>query len=344
MRKLLKTNDGLRASLRCAGLVVGFCLLGGCFDRVAEGPGFDPQAEEVRDGLTSILPAGGRIFVNQATAGWFVEQKFEAWQIDELDQAERLRAGVDPAFWRVKDRARRYDAVAVLGEPGDARPLVAHLMESPDWRLAWVGSSGCLFARSSLREKPLLTRRSSAQTAHWLIEVGMLDEARRMIERLEDADRDHVEFLRTFLLTEERDWVGVIERTEAAQGRFAEALLVLRARAFLERGDGKAAWRTMRSLAQRKDADAATLFLYARACRAAHAWEEEVRALQRVISLLDAAGAPTSTYQVYLGQACSSAGKKKEALASFREAVADPALPQAQRDFAETAIKRLESL
>ncbi len=326
-------------------LVAVLVVLCGCEGRQAASVGVELVRGQVEEALERVLPGGGRLFVNQAAAEWFGDQGFGVWVLDGLGRRERLRAGLDPAFWRAQDRAARFDAVAVLGEPGDARPLVGHLLESPDWRLAWVGDPGCFFTRSSSGGEEPVIGQASERAAHWLIELGLTGEARAMMVKLrrDGVEGSHLDFLEVCLLAEDRDWSAVIERTASeVHGPFADAMRMLRARAFLERGEGKRAWKTSRPLAQRKDADAATLFFHARTCRAAHAWEEEVDTLKRLIAQLEEVGAPTAPYLVYLGQALASAGQREPALDVFRKALADPALPQAQREFAETAIRRLE--
>lgn len=327
-------------------LVAWAAVAGGCKKNDSASLRFHPEYDEVAEALATAAPGGGTVFVNQAAADWFKSQEFGPWRMDVLVPDVRLRAGLDPAFWRSQDRAMRFDVVAILGEPGDARPLLRHLIESPDWQLAWVGASGCVLARHAERARPVLPAKGmpSARAVHWMLEAGLIEEARRALKSLQGSDDSrHLAFLKTWLAAESREWTAVLESTKDvdAWGPFAKAAAMLRARAFLERGEGKAAWRTTKPLAEHRDADAASLFLHARACRAAHAWEDEVITLKRIISLVEPTGAPTSVYQVYLGQALASAGKSAAALQAFQAACADPALPKAEREFAETAIRRL---
>jgi tetratricopeptide (TPR) repeat protein len=110
-----------------------------------------------------------------------------------------------------------------------------------------------------------------------------------------------------------------------AMGRFDEALQVTR------------------DLYDAAPADGQVLLLHAKVTHSAHAFQEEIEVLQRLIGLMQGRSQPVSFWQIYLGQAYAATGNALLAEDQFKSALKDESLPASDRDFVLKAMERLET-
>jgi tetratricopeptide (TPR) repeat protein len=89
--------------------------------------------------------------------------------------------------------------------------------------------------------------------------------------------------------------------------------------------------------------DPALLFYHAKIAHEARAYADEIRTLQKLITLAEEQKRPTSGYRVYLGQAYASDGQAEPALEQFAKALSDPELPKEQRTFASESAAMIRS-
>lgn len=336
----IQLNFGMSGWVVGAGLaMIGLVSCGG--DRVDDG--VEPDRDAVARALEVAFPGGGGgdLFVGAESRGWFLDAGMAGWRVPVGAEATS-RAGVDPGFWRGLDREHRFDAVGFFGTAAASMSLLGHLARSPDWTLAWVGADGCLFTRGGVsgvwRER---LGAPSARLAGWLLDLGEVGAAEAMLGRLEAGGR-LAELQRARVDAHYGRWDDVLDRLGADGKALDDAAARLVARALIQSGRGREAWRITRGLVEDGTTDGSLLFLHARAARAAGAWDDEVAALERLVELVGRTGAPTAVYEVYLAQAYASRGDSGKALEIFRGVRGDPRLPEAQRGFVEAAIGRLE--
>ncbi len=331
------------AFLQSSKLLAGILLVGMMFSACSrQGQLPEPvlDAAEVAAALQAL--DGGKIFVAVDSLDWFTGQGFTGWSVP-IDQHQARRAGLEAEYWRQLDREQRFDAVGFFGTAAESLSLLDHLVKSSDWNPVWVGSSGCLFQR---RADPnawqLSGAKASASQVRWLLNLGKLQAAAAQIGKLDqELDAGEKNALQALLAAEYGEWGKVVQLTSTVGTRDGETAR-LRARALIEQGRGRDAWHLTRELVRGRSVDGPLLFLHARAARAAKAWQAEIEALEKLVSLVESKQAPSARYKVYLAQAHASAGHGEQALVLFRELAQDQSLPPAQRQFVVTALERLE--
>ena len=272
-------------------------------------------------------------------------------------------AAASPEAWRILDRKWRFGAVLLAGDPASFRPLLEHLRQSPDWTLTQLGPYSLLFERSPAQAwkttdiEPVLAafqthspeeqRTARIQIAHRLVFLEEMDAARKLLEEVlkvnaksapawaELASLDGMLGQWTKALQQSKKALAcdpanrlaryVIINADYALGRFDDALNVSRGLYGVASGEPD------------------ILFLHARVTHAAHAYQEEVEVLQRIIGLLQGRSQPVGVWQVFLGQAFASTGAGELAAEQFRLALQDETLKEGDRAFAEKALERIEA-
>lgn len=266
-----------------------------------------------------------------------------------------------PKEWRVLDRKWRFGSLLLTGDPAQFRPLLDYLRKAPDWTLTRVDVTSLVFERSPARAwttadvAPLFavfqTHSKQEQKlariliAHRLMYLGETPMAKTLLEEVLQGDADSKEAWTELAalhgltgqwresLTAAEGALGIDKRYRPAQVAQAQALYAL------DRFDN--ALEVTRDLFQAAPADLSILLLHAQVTHAAHAYVEEIEVLQNLIGRMQAASQPVSTWQVYLGQAYSATGNSAAAQPQLKAALEDPALPEAQRVFAQKALERI---
>jgi tetratricopeptide (TPR) repeat protein len=276
----------------------------------------------------------------------------------DLTMADSARLSTNPAQWREGFRRTRWNAVLLSGPVGEYRPLLDHLMGSPDWHLASVNNSGFLFVPGSgLPPRSLdgtFRCATDQETAVYLAQIsGYYDAIRRTvdarvcIERALELAPDNTTVLShaaTFAAAHKRwqDALGYSGRALERNPGSSHAKLV-QALALLETGDPDKAQELVDEVLLQSPDDPYTLFLSARIRRSLNDYAREAESLERLVALGEKAGISTVNYRIYLGQAYARQGLAEPALQNYRAALNSQQLDARQAEEVQDAIKAIES-
>ncbi|MEI6033940.1 MAG: hypothetical protein WCS65_06645 [Verrucomicrobiae bacterium] len=274
-----------------------------------------------------------------------------------VDQELLLKPIVQsPASWKEEDRRRPFSAVLLSGGLAEAKPLIRHLLDSPDWHLAALDNQGVVFLRGASpdrSEAEIPTFSSPRDEAVFLAQYALcLDAAgfgnratQRMDEAMKTSGSDFEVLVRASTLAASRKrWEQARKLADKAllkrPGNFeAEYLL---AWSLLEmRASGKAFEMTSR-LAESFPGSFPVLLLHARASRAAKDFSAETEALEKILRLARDDKGAAARIHLFLGQSWAQRGFPDQALAHYRLALDGSQGPEESRDIRE-AIKAIES-
>ena len=275
-----------------------------------------------------------------------------------LTMADSARLSTNPAQWREGFRRTRWNAVLLSGPVGEYRPLLDHLMGSPDWHLASITNTGFLFLPGSgLSARPLdgtFRCGTDRETAVYLAQIsGYYDairrtfDARGCVERALELAPDSTTVLShaaTFAAAHKR-WQDAVDYSARALERSpgsSHAKLV-QALALLETGRLDKAQELVDEVLLQSPDDPYTLFLSARIRRSLNDYAREAESLERLVALGEKAGFSTVNYRIYLGQAYARQGLAEPALQNYRAALNSQQLDAKQAEEVEDAIRTIES-
>ena len=267
----------------------------------------------------------------------------------------------NPKAWRVLDRKWRFDALLLTGDPARFRQLLDHLRQSPDWTLTWLDHTSLVYERSpahawtpaALEQLTTVFKLHSAweqeeaqiQTAHRLIAIGEVASANTLLENVVKGDRNSAPAwteLAACNATLAR-WDRALDAANHAIESDASYLpgVMAKANALYACGKFNDALALTRQLVLELPEDGQLLSLHARVTHSAHAYQEEIEVLKRVIQLSAAEGMPTGAWRIYLGQAYAADTQGEAALEQFEEALKDPELGDSERSFVLKAMERI---
>jgi tetratricopeptide (TPR) repeat protein len=275
-----------------------------------------------------------------------------------VSMADSVRLSTNPAQWREGLRRAKWNAVLLSGTLGEYRPLLDHLMGSPDWHLASITNHGFLFLYGSgLPARSLdgtFQCATDLDTAVYLAQIsGYYDairrasDARACIERALELAPNSITVLShaaTFAAAHKRwqDAIGYSRRALARDHRPVHAKLV-QALALLEtREAGKARELVDEVLVQSPD-DPYALFLSARIRRSLNDYAREAESLEKLVAIGQRAGISTANYRIYLGQAYARQSLAEPALQNYRAALDSGQLDAKQAEEVQDAINSIES-
>jgi tetratricopeptide (TPR) repeat protein len=271
---------------------------------------------------------------------------------------DSARLALNPSQWREAFRRQRWPLVVLSGPIGEYRPLLDHLLVSPDWHLAAVTNHGFLF-----RHGPGLPPRSlegtfqsgsDQATALYLAQIAGYYEA---IRRTGDA-RACIE--RALSLAPENTLVlSHAANFAVAQGRWQDALVhsrkaleqnpnlghakLIQALALFEMGETEQAEKLIGEVLLVSPNDPYTLFLSARIRRSLNDYSGEAKSLEKLVANAKNAGVSPVDYQVYLAQAYAKQGLAEAALRSYRAALESGQLGAREKGDIREAIEAIES-
>lgn len=307
------------------------------------------------------------VYFNGPARPWLLAQRPDlVTEADRDSQSERTRAFAQavlvPKLFRQLDRQWHFDAVLLVGDPSQYRPLLDHLVETKDWSLSYVDHMSLVFRRdvaglwkiedlqsvrgrfagASARDRALFL----AQTAGKLVAAREFAAGRQLLDEAAQLDARLPEIwsgLASYHMArgEYREAYAAVER---ALGLDSEYLPVLATKTQLlyATKNFSAAYALSTRLIERLPADPNLLFYHAKIAHEAHAYKAEITALENLIAQAEADGRPVSGYQIYLAQAYTAMGDGPRAIDVFMRVLNDPDLPQDQRDFARENIARIK--
>jgi hypothetical protein len=357
-------NSVARARWRAAAAVVAVLAVAGWF--VAKRRAVDPL---VSTPMLALEEAAGRsLYFNAAAHPWLKVRRAELLAAEAMDaEGERVRGYVqaveNPKLFRQLDRQYRFDALLLVGNPSEYRPLLDHLVETKDFQAVYVDHWAIIFRRgaerawkaddlASWRQRiaalPASQRAAClAETAVRLTALRRGDEAKALLDEAEALDGDEPTMWngRAVWHSQRGEWKEALAGADRAlRGRFEPlSAVATKAQALYAMKEFSAAFDLSRRLVARVPDDPGILFYHAKIAHEARAFRAEIDALEKLIALAEAARRPVSGYCIYLGQAYAAASDGKRAVAAFTRALRDAELPKEQREFAEDSIRRIQS-
>jgi len=263
-----------------------------------------------------------------------------------------------PVRWRDEDRENPSSAVIIAGRVAEASPLIEHLLSSPDWRLAQVDNHGLLFLRGkgpnfsppatenlgvgiSPDQRPYFL----ARTALNYQQADLKTAARSLMDNALDAapGDSRVLVCGASLAASQGQWErarALAEKSLKADPESQTGAYLL-ALSLLETGVPVRALDLAGDLIRTSPRDPSLLLLHARAARAARDPTSEINSLEKLVSVLESNGYPTTKVQIYLGQAWAQKGFPDQALKAYRAALAGDLTAGEASDVRE-AVKTIE--
>ena len=271
--------------------------------------------------------------------------------------AQNLRA------WYALDREWRFNAALLTGDPASFRAVLDALRKSPDWTLTWLDHTSLIFQRGPARSwtatdldslKAAFATHSSVerveirvQAAHRLTALGEIATAKALLDEAIKIDPSSAPAWTELacahaMLTQ---WDRALEASDRAIDSDKHYLpaLASKANALYALGKFNDALVITRRLVLETPDDGQNLALHARVTHAAHAFQEEIEVLTRIISLSQSKALPTGAWHIFLAQAYAEDGQGEPALQQFEAALKQPELTDQQRAFAQKGIDRLQS-
>lgn len=274
-----------------------------------------------------------------------------------LPPAESARLSRLPTEWREALREKKWQAVFLAGPLTEYRPILDHLVASPDWHLGSVTNQGYLFLRGAglpaRSIDPTFRLSSDVETAVYLAQIAerydairRSADARSCIERalaLAPSNASVLAYAATYAAAHKRwqDAITYSNKALARQPTLAQAKIV-QALALLEINEPSKAEALVDEVLLQQPADIYTLFLSARISKARNDYTHEAETLEKIISLSAKEKLPVTHYQIYLGQAYARLGQAKDALRNYRSVIATGNLNKEQKEEIQAAIDTIE--
>jgi tetratricopeptide (TPR) repeat protein len=268
-----------------------------------------------------------------------------------------IQAVQSAKLFRQLDRQRHFDTLFLVGDPSEYRPLLLHLLEAQDWKLAYLDHTSLVFKRDGSEwtpaQLPALKKRmaslSSADQAIFLSEladklvaVRQMAAAKETLEAAQKASESEPRVWGTWAQYQMAlgDWTAALASADRALKLDPEdaAALGAKAQSLYAKKRFEEAFAVSSRLLAKLPEDPAILFFHARIAHEARHYSEEIRTLQKLIGLAEASGRADPGYHVYLGQAYAAAGEADQALEELNHALADRDLAPEQRSFAQHTV------
>jgi tetratricopeptide (TPR) repeat protein len=307
------------------------------------------------------------LYFNNAARPWLLAQRPDLLTEEDRDEGSDKARGLtqavqNPKLFRQLDRQYRFDAVLLTGDPSQYKPLLDHLVETKDWKLAYVDHTSLVFRRENtktwevtnlasvsarLAKKSAQERATAlAQTATKLLAAGQPDAGRQLLDEATQFAPHNPEVANGLAIYhlgrgEWREAAAHLERALSADSDFLPALatktqLLYGTKRFSE------AYDLSRQLIAKLPQDPGLLFYHAKIAHEAHAFKAEIEALEKLITWAEIEGRPIGGYQLYLGQAYAATGDAERSVDNFMLSLNDPDLPNDQRAFARENIARIK--
>ncbi len=345
-----------------AGGLAALAYLGACALAIVQIATIDRSLARSRElnGPFNLLDEwkGGPIFVSRSGLPFVVLRDPAAPK--DLTEIATVKLANDPRAWREQLRKSDWQTVILTGPNSEFRPLLNHLLDSPDWHLAAVTNQGYVFLRGAGAtphefDPMKFQLGSDRETAVYLAALADRYEALRDTRSARDSitralklagnDATVLSYAAAIEAGHKRwaDSLGYADRALAADPRSSYAML-LKTLALLETGRPDKAEPLARQLMERAPNDTYTLFLYARVCRELRDSRTEAETLQKLIDVSQRQGLPVPpNYYVFLGQAYVLIGEAPQAAAAYRKALEIPGLGPELTESVRDALKTVES-
>jgi tetratricopeptide (TPR) repeat protein len=283
---------------------------------------------------------------------------------DRDERSDRARAFpqavANPKLFRQLDRRYRFDTLLLVGDPSQYRALLDKLLDDKDFTLAYADHTSLVFRRDGVPWSPYAlaplrakiagaSKRDRATvlalTGSKLIAARRTEEGRALLDEAKALEPDLPETWSGIALDHMNrgnwpDALASADRALAIDSKHLAALSIKTQSLFATKRFNEA-YALSKQLVERLPDDPAILFKHAQIAHEAKAFKAEIEALDRLIA--QAEQRETTGYRMYLAQAYMAASNGPKAIESFERVLADPALPQDQRQFARDSIQRIKA-
>jgi tetratricopeptide (TPR) repeat protein len=265
----------------------------------------------------------------------------------------------DPRLFRELDRQVRFDTLWLSGDPSSFKPLLEHLLKTGDFGPVWVDQTSILLQRGAPADAPLpdlaevraLAREPRetafllAQAASRFVALRQIDEAAKLLTEAEKASPAVMDVWTAWavLRMHKDEWDKALEASDRALRIDSDFLpaIACKAQCLYAAGRFVPAWRLSDRLVTAHPEDPTVLFYHSKLAHEARAFDSEIEALSKLISLAKAAGANVSGYRIYLAQAYAGKNDAENAKDQVTLALLDTTLPREQRVFADELLDQI---
>ena len=334
---------------------------------------FLPRSKSEIDPMVSMpllameAVAGKPLYFNGAAGEWLKWKRPELLGSDDpATSAEKLRAFaqavLDPPSFRRLDRQYRFEALLLLGDPSEYRPLLDHLLATKDFRPVYVDHWAIILRRDAARSwqaedfAPVRAKiarlekseraKCLARAATKLAALRMFPESQALLEEARQLDEKSKEVWSGYatLHMNRGEWQDAMTCADRALAGGSKPLsaLAVKTQVLYATKHFSEAYELSKQLIGRLPDDPNLLFYHAKIAHEANAYKAEIEVLEKLIARAEADARPVSGYQLYLAQAYAAAGDAPRAVEAFMRVLNDPELPQDQRDFARENIARIK--
>ena len=305
------------------------------------------------------------IFFPAIARDWLLKEKPAcippAAQDPQSAFSKRLNRGTqEPSVFRELDREVRFAGIWLLGDASWFKPLLEHLLETKDFSVSYVDHSSIIFIRgaetAATPPDPIAAARAFtdprerafflASTASRLAFLRQGEAAARCLRAAEESSSaipDVWAGWSTYRMTK-GDWDNALTAADRAleidpnfiPGLACKAQTLFAVKRFNE------AYKLSERLVAFSPDDPSILFYHAKLSHEARAFDAEIEALQRLITLGEKAGINVSGYRIYLAQAFAHRGEGDEARNQLTIALLDTSLPREQRKRADELLTHIQ--
>jgi tetratricopeptide (TPR) repeat protein len=309
------------------------------------------------------------LYYNGAARPWLVKLRPELLTAEDRDEASARsrafpQATQSPRLFRQLDRQFRFDTVLLVDDPSHYQRLLNHFIElepeKREFKLVYLDHWALVFKRGAAREwqpedaEPVRKKMAGlraedrayflAKAAAKMLAVSQPEPARRWLEEALAADGSSVDALAgmaSYYVTIGR-WVEAESFANKALEQNENYIHALQAKVVALRSMDRRieALKFSEKLNGLLPDEPVRLQYHARIAHEARAYEKEIAALTKLIAMAKEELRPTGDYEFQLGEAHALMAESDDshvplALACYKAALLDPALPPAQRKFAE---------
>ena len=305
------------------------------------------------------------LYYNGAARPWLLQWRPDLLTEEDRDEkSERVRGLVqaveNPKLFRQLDRKWHFDALLLVGDPSQYRPLIEHLLEAQDWTLSYLDHTSMVYRRGTFPEwrTTALDALASgfreardraafyAQAAVRLLAIRRGAEAKACLDKAQALDDGLPEIWNGHAIfrMNRGEWTPALTHANRALAIDADFLpaLATKTQILFSTKKFSEAYELSRRLVAAYPDDPGLLFYHAKICHEAHALADEIRTLKRLIERADAEARSASGYRLYLAQAYAKDGKAQPAIDEFNRVLADADLPQEQRSYAEETLAQVK--
>jgi tetratricopeptide (TPR) repeat protein len=297
------------------------------------------------------------LFYNGMASPWVAKERPELAQ--PARAAAFAQAVQDPKLFRKLDRESRFDAIWLCGDPSQFKPLLEHLLETPDFTLAYLDQTSLVFRRGGgtwdIAQLDTLRANFSAPgeqaaflagAATRLLGIRRLEDAKRCLEqaqKLDSSSPDVWSGWSTWRMLR-GEMPAAVEAADKALALDPDSLpaLACKTQALYASKQFSPAFDLSERLVALSPDEPGALFYHAKISHEAHAYYAEIRTLEHLIDLATSSGADVSGYRIYLGQAFAAKGDAESAMDQLSRALVDPELPREQRKFCDNLFNQIK--